>query len=72
MKTALLILIGFVLGYIAKDLTTIEKQIKVNIEKQKVKGKGNTLDSDYSVKVDEKKPRRKLFNRLKKSNLHKN
>ena len=60
------LIIGFALGYIAKDLLTVEKKVEVNIGKVKQKGKGNDLDSDYDINVDEKKERRKWF---KKRNL---
>ena len=61
------LIIGFALGYIAKDLLTIEKKVEVNIGKQKVRGKGNKMDTDYDVQVEEKKERRKLFGNKKKT-----
>ena len=61
------LIIGFALGYIAKDLLTIEKKVEVNIGKQKVRGKGNNMDTDYDVQVEEKKERRKLFGNKKKT-----
>ena len=48
-------LVCFLLGYITKDLITIEKKVEITIEKQKVKGKGNILDADLDIKVEEKK-----------------
>ena len=61
------LIIGFALGYIAKDLLTIEKKVEVNIGKQKVRGKGNKMDTDYDVQVEEKKERRKWFGNKKKT-----
>ena len=60
------LIVGFIFGYIAKDIMTVEKKVEVTIGKVKQKGKGNDLDSDYDINVDEKKERRKWF---KKRNL---
>lgn len=54
-------LVCFVLGYITKDLLTVEKKIEVNVKKQKVKGRGNKLDSDIDVEVEEKRESKRLF-----------
>ena len=59
------LLVGFIIGYITKDLLTIEKKIEVNIKKQKVKGEGNSLDADIDVTVDEKKEKKRLFKKKK-------
>jgi uncharacterized membrane protein YciS (DUF1049 family) len=65
----LVFLAGFIIGYIVKDLITIEKKVEVSINKQKVRGKGNTLTSDMDVTVDEKKQRKGLFSKLKERKL---
>lgn len=59
------VLVGFILGYITKDILTIEKKIDVTIKKQKVKGENNRLEADVSVQVEEKKQRKGLFSKLK-------
>ena len=68
----LVFLAGFIIGYIVKDLITIEKKIDVSINKQKVRGKGNTLTSDMEVQVDEKKERKKLIDIFKNRKLRTN
>lgn len=61
------LLVGFIIGYIVKDLLTIEKKVVVNVKKQKIKGEGNQIDTDFDIEIQEaKKERRKLFNRKKK------
>jgi hypothetical protein len=64
------IIIGFAVGYIVKDLITVEKKIDISIGKQKVRGKDNVMDNDYDVNVDQKKQRKRLFKRNKRNNLH--
>jgi len=68
----LVFLAGFIIGYIVKDLITIEKKVEVSINKQKVRGKGNTLTSDMEVQVDEKKERKKLTDIFKNRKLRTN
>lgn len=63
------VLVGFILGYITKDILTIEKKIDVTIKKQKVKGENNRLEADVSVQVEEKKQRKGLFSKLKRRNF---
>ena len=63
---AIALLLGFIIGYVTKDITTIEKKITVNVRKQKIKGEGNQLDSDFDIDINETKERFKLFNRKKK------
>ena len=63
------VLVGFIFGYITKDILTIEKKIDVTIKKQKVKGENNKLDADISVQVEEKKQRKGLFSKLKQRNF---
>jgi len=63
---------GFIIGYILKDLLTVEKKTIVNVKKQKVKGTGNTLDAVIDVEVEEKKERKGLINWFKQRKLRKN
>lgn len=61
------LLIGFIIGYIVKDLLTIEKKVVVNVKKQKIKGEGNQIDTDFDIEIKEaKKERFKLFKRKNK------
>lgn len=60
-------LLGFIIGYIVKDLLTIEKKVVVNVKKQKIKGEGNQIDTDFDIEIKEaKKERFKLFKRKNK------
>jgi len=63
---------GFIIGYILKDLLTVEKKTVINVKKQKVKGTGNTLDAVIDVEVKEKKVRKKLTDIFKRRKLRKN
>ena len=63
---------GFILGYVVKDLITIEKKVEVSINKQKVRGTGNTFSSDVDVTVDEKKERKGLIKWIKERKLRRN
>lgn len=63
---------GFVIGYITKDLLTIEKQVQVNIKKQKVKGENNVLDAVVDVEVQEEEKNKGLFKWFKNRKLRRN
>jgi len=63
---------GFIIGYILKDLLTVEKKTVINVKKQKVKGTGNSLDAVIDVEVEEKKERKKLTDIFKRRKLRKN
>jgi len=63
---------GFIIGYILKDLLTVEKKTVINVKKQKIKGTGNTLDAVIDVEVEEKKVRKKLTDIFKRRKLRKN
>ena len=63
---------GFIIGYILKDLLTVEKKKVINVKKQKVKGTGNSLDAVIDVEVEEKKVRKKLTDIFKRRKLRKN
>ena len=65
-------LAGFIIGYVIKDLLTIERKTEVNVKKQKIKGTGNTLDAVIDVEVEEKKVRKKLTDIFKRRKLRKN
>ena len=65
-------LAGFIIGYVIKDLLTIERKTEVNVKKQKIKGTGNTLDAVIDVEVQEKKVRKKLTDIFKRRKLRKN
>lgn len=59
----LVFVVGFSVGYFVKDQLTVEKKIEVEVKKQVVKGKGNKLNADFDVNVNEvAKPKRRLFN----------
>jgi uncharacterized membrane protein YciS (DUF1049 family) len=60
---------GFILGYVVKDLITIEKRVEVSVNKQKVRGSGNIFKSDMDVTVDEKKERKGLIKWIKHRKL---
>jgi hypothetical protein len=66
------LLAGFILGYVVKDLLTVEKKTTVNVRKQKVKGEGNVFDAVIDVNVDEKKEPSKLRKWLERRKLRKN
>jgi len=64
MKILLFFTLGVLVGYIIADLLQIENKVTLNVKKQKIKGKGNTLNSSFRLKD--------LINRRKKRRLHKN
>lgn len=57
----ILCLLSFIAGYIVKDIITEEKKIEITIHKPKVKGRGNTMELDADLIVEEKRERRRLF-----------
>lgn len=57
------VLVGFIIGYIVKDILTVERKIEVNVKKQKIKGDGSSIDADFDIDIQEKKKR--FFNRKK-------
>lgn len=62
MKIALFILIGIIVGYIAKDLMTKESEITYIIKKLRAK-KGSEIQVDGTAVVEKKKEKktRRLF-----------
>jgi len=65
-------LLAYFLGYMTKDLLTIERKTVLNVKKQKVKGRGNSLDAVIDVEIEEKKERKKLTDIFKRRKLRKN
>ena len=60
MKVALFILIGIVIGYVAKDLLTKESEITYIIKKLRARKGGEiTVDADATVIKPNKKEKRK-------------
>ena len=57
----ILLLISFLLGYITKDLLTIEKKIEITIKDLKVKGRGNTMNLDQQIDVEEQRTKKRWF-----------
>lgn len=71
---ALAFIAGALTGYILKDRITTEKQVKIVINKPKIKGDGSTIDFD-EMEVDAKEEKlakpgllNSLFNRKRKKN----
>jgi|AntRauMFilla1563_2_1112583.scaffolds.fasta_scaffold20108_1 uncharacterized membrane protein YciS (DUF1049 family) len=51
----IIFLAGFIIGYIVKDLLTVERKSVIHIKKQKIKGDGNEMEAVVDVAMEEEK-----------------
>jgi len=54
-------LVAYILGYITKDMLTVEKKVEITFHKPKVRGRGTQMIINAEAAVEEKKIRKRLF-----------